>query len=173
MYWQKRFDCEDPDGELLQKMKEIREEHKDYGYRRICGELRKQCVKINKKREHRIEKKYGYAGHILHQEKPPGPYYKGVAGRIAPNRASKRFSACVTHQKITTDIVEFKYYEPAKGHVVVKKLLDPFMGMLDREILSYGISDRPSARSIMAALNEAIDAASDCKFRRTFHSDRG
>ena len=37
MYWQKRFDREDPDAELLQKMKEIREEHKDYSYRRICG----------------------------------------------------------------------------------------------------------------------------------------
>lgn len=59
MYWQKRFDCEDPDGELLQKMKEFREEHKDYGCRRICGELRKQGIKSNKMRVHRIVQQYG------------------------------------------------------------------------------------------------------------------
>ena len=56
----------------------------------------------------------------------------------------------------------------------IKKLyLDPFMDMWNLEILSYGISDRPSAQSIMIALNKAIDVTSDCRFRRTFHSDRG
>ena len=59
MYWQKRFDREDPDAELLQIMRGIREEHKDYGYRRIHGELRKQGIKINKKRVQRIVQKYG------------------------------------------------------------------------------------------------------------------
>ena len=59
MYWQKRFDREDPDAELLQIMRDIREEHKDYGYRRIHGELRKQGIKVNKKRVHRIVQKYG------------------------------------------------------------------------------------------------------------------
>ena len=47
------------------------------------------------------------------------------------------------------------------------------MDMWNLEILSYGISERPSAQSIMAALSEAIDVTNDCKFRRTFHSDRG
>ena len=59
MYWQKRFDREDPDAELLKKIKEIREEHKDYGYRRLWGELRKQGLAVNKKRVHRIVQKYG------------------------------------------------------------------------------------------------------------------
>ena len=59
MYWQKRFDREDPDAELLHKIKEIREEHKDYGYRRLWGELRKQGIEVNKKKVHRIVQKYG------------------------------------------------------------------------------------------------------------------
>ena len=59
MYWQKRFNREDPDAELLQIMRDIREDHKDYGYRRIHGELRKQGIKVNKKRVHRIVQKYG------------------------------------------------------------------------------------------------------------------
>ena len=42
MYWQKRFDRGNPDREIEKKILEIREEHKDYGYRRILGELRNQ-----------------------------------------------------------------------------------------------------------------------------------
>ena len=42
MYWQKRFDRKNPDQEIEEKMLEIRKEHKDYGYRRILGELRNQ-----------------------------------------------------------------------------------------------------------------------------------
>ena len=61
------------------------------------------------------------------------------------------------HQKITTDTTEFKYYEPDdKGRVAIKKLyLDPFMDMWNLEILSYGISERPSAQSIMTAHSRA------------------
>ena len=49
MYWQKRFDRKDPDTELLEQITEIRAEHKDYGYRRLWGELRKQSIEVNKK----------------------------------------------------------------------------------------------------------------------------
>ena len=151
MYWQKRFDREDPDAEILQIMRDIREEHKDYGYRRIHGELRKQGIKVNKKRVHRIVQKYGMQVTSFTRKSRRFSTYKGVVGRIAPN------------------------YEPDdKGRVSIKKLyLDPFMDMWNLEILSYGISDRPSAQSIMIALNKAIDVTSDCRFRRTFHSDRG
>jgi putative transposase len=101
--------------------------------------------------------------------------YKGVMGKIAPNRIHRRFKTGVPHQKITTDTTEFKYYkQDDKGHVTIQKLyLDPFMDMWNLEILSYGIANPPSAQSIMTALNEAIEVTRDCRFRRTFHSDRG
>ena len=35
MYWQKRFDRENPDQEIEEKILGIRKEHKDYGYRRV------------------------------------------------------------------------------------------------------------------------------------------
>ena len=56
MYWQKRFDMENPDKELEEKMLEIRENNKDYGYRRMLGELRKQGYVVNKKKVQRIMK---------------------------------------------------------------------------------------------------------------------
>ena len=50
MYWQKRFDRKNPHQEIEEKILEIRKEHKDYGYRRILGELRNQGYSINKKK---------------------------------------------------------------------------------------------------------------------------
>ena len=47
MYWQKRFDRENPDKEIEEKIQEIRMNNKDYGYRRILGELRNQGYVIN------------------------------------------------------------------------------------------------------------------------------
>ncbi len=87
----------------------------------------------------------------------------------------RRFETHIPHQKITTDTSEFKYYDiDDKGQMSIKKLyLDPFMDMCNREIISYSISRRPSAENIMNALNEAIEITSDCKYRRTFHSDQG
>ena len=57
MYWQKRFDRKNPDQEIEEKILEIRKEHKDYGYRRILGELRNQGYSINKKKIQRIVQK--------------------------------------------------------------------------------------------------------------------
>jgi transposase InsO family protein len=123
MYWQKRFNREDPDAELLQIMRDIREDHKDYGYRRIHGELRKQGIKVNKKRVHRIVQKYGMQVTSFTRKSRRFSTYKGVVGRIAPNRVNRRFSTNVPHQKIATDTTEFKYYElDDKGRVTIKKL---------------------------------------------------
>ncbi len=175
MYWQKRFDCEDPDAMLIQQMQSIRAEHKDYGYRRIHGELLKQGIHVNRKKVQRIVQQRGMQVTSFTRKSRRFSTYKGVVGRISPNRVNRRFSTCIPHQKVATDTTEFKYYESdSKGRVSIKKLyLDPFMDMWNMEILSYGISNRPSAQSIMKALNEAIAATDDCRFRRTFHSDRG
>lgn len=47
------------------------------------------------------------------------------------------------------------------------------MDMYNSEIVSYSISKQPNGESVMAALEEALAATADCKYRRTFHSDQG
>jgi putative transposase len=175
MYWQKRFDRVNPNQELEEKIFEIRKNNKDYGYRRIYGELRKQGLVVNKKRVQRIMQKLGLQVTSFTRKSRKYSSYKGKVGKVAPNRIHRRFKTHIPHQKITTDTSEFKYYEiDEKGRMIIKKLyLDPFMDLCNREIISYGISQRPSAQSIMKALNEAIEITSDCKYRRTFHSDQG
>lgn len=175
MYWQKRFERENPDEKLEERILEIRKENKDFGYRRICGVLRKQGLTVNKKKVQRIVQKFGIQVTSFTRKSRKYHSYRGNIGKVASNRIRRRFNTPIPYQKITTDTSEFKYYEiDKKGRMIIKKLyLDPFMDMYNREIVSYGISQRPSAKSIMDALNEAIEITSDCKYRRTFHSDQG
>lgn len=175
MYWQKRFDRENPDQELKEMILSIRKKHKDYGYRRIYGELRNRGILINKKKVQRVIQKLGIQVTSFVRKSRKYSSYKGKVGVVAPNRINRKFETPFVHQKITTDTTEFKYYEVNdKGVLGIKKLyFDPFMDLSNREIISYGISQRPSAQSIMNALNEAINVTSDCKYRRTFHSDQG
>ncbi len=175
MYWQKRFDREDPDRELEEKILKIRDQHKDFGYRRICGLLRKEGLLVNKKRVQRIICKLGIQVTSFTRKSRKYSSYKGKVGKIAPNRINRRFKTHIPHQKITTDTTEFKYYEmDEKGRLCTKKLyLDPFMDMCSGEIISFSIAKSPSASGVMGALNKAIEITSDCQYRRTFHSDRG
>lgn len=175
MYWQKRFDRENPDAELEAKMLEIKELNKDYGYRRMQGELRHQGYHVNKKKVQKLMQKLSLQVTSFTRKSRKYSSYRGKVGKIAPNRIRRRFDTNVPHQKITTDTTEFKYYEiDDKGHMTMHKLyFDPFMDMYNGEIISYGIDKHPSAKSIMDALGEAIEVTNDCKYRRTFHSDRG
>ena len=175
MYWQKRFARENPDKELEEKILEIRKAHKDYGYRRILGELRNQGDVVNKKKIQRLMQKLGLQVTSFTRKSRKYSSYKGKVGTVAPNRIRRRFNTHIPHQKITTDTSEFKYYEiDGKGQMRMQKLyLDTFMDMCNGEILSYGIDKRPSAKNVMDALEKAIKITSDCPYRRTFHSDQG
>ncbi|WPJ90306.1 IS3 family transposase [Facklamia hominis] len=175
MYWRKRINRENPDKEIEEKILEIRERHKDYGYRRMLGELRNQGYRINKKKVQRIMQKLGLQVTSFTRKSRKYRSYKGKIGKVAPNRIKRRFNTHIPHQKITTDTTEFKYYEvDSKGHMTMHKLyLDPFMDMCNGEILSYGIDKQPSAKNVMDALEEAMAITSDCPYRRTFHSDQG
>ena len=120
MYWQKRFDRENPDREIEEKIQEIRTENKDYGYRRILGELRNQGYTINKKKVQRIVQKLGLQVTSYTRKSRKYSSYKGKVGTVAPNRIKRRFNTHIPHQKITTDTTEFKYYEiDSKGHMTM------------------------------------------------------
>ena len=175
MYWQKRFDRKDPNKDLKDKILELAKEHKNFGYRRMYGLLRKQGFVINKKRVQKIMQKNDLQVISFTRKSRKYSSYKRKVGKIAPNRNRRRFKTSVVHQKITMNTTEFKYYElDSKGHINIRKLyLDPFMDMYNREILSYSISKSPPPASIMTALKTSIMLTDDCPYRRTFHSDRG
>lgn len=175
MYWQTRFNRQPRNQKLEEKITELHKEHKDFGYRRMHGMLIKLGYHVNKKRVQRIMQKLKFQVSSFTRKSRKYSSYKGKVGKVAPNRIHRRFRTSILHQKITTDTSEFKYYEVDKsGRMVIKKLyLDPFMDMYNSEIISYSISRNPSSQAIVSALTQAIEATNDCKYRRTFHSDRG
>ena len=175
MYWQKRFGRKDKDETLENQIKEIRKDNPNYGYRRIHAMLRRFGVLINKKKVQRLIQKLKLQVTNFTRRSRKYSSYKGTVGKVAPNRINRRFNTRVVHQKITTDSSEFKYYEYDKsGNMKVKKLyLNPFLDMFNSEIISYSITTAPTLDAIITPLKEAIIKTSDCKFKRTFHSDQG
>lgn len=141
MYWQKRFQRDNPNKELEEKIMEIHSIHKDFGYRRLLAELRRQGYLVNKKRVQRIMQKLSIQVTSFTRKSRKYSSYKGTIGKVAPNRLRRRFDTKIPHQKITTDTTEFKYYDvDSKSRMMIKKLcLDPFMDLCNREIISYGV----------------------------------
>jgi len=100
MYWQKRFDRENPDKELEELILTIREDNKDYGYRRMIGELRNRGLFINKKKVQRIMQKLGLQVTSFTRKSRKYSSYKGKVGTVAPNRIRRRFKTHIPHQKL-------------------------------------------------------------------------
>ena len=159
MYWQQCFDRVNPDIQIRIAIQDIRKEHPHYGYRRLLLLLQSRGIVINKKRLQRIMQKFNLQVIAFSRKSRKYNSYKGVKGRIAPNRIKRRFHCSQPHQKITTDTTEFKYYElDANGALKVRKLyLDPFMDLYNLEIISFSTSPTPSAESILSAQQQAIE----------------
>lgn len=175
MYWQAQWKKPDANLQLKEEILAIRRNHSNYGYRRVHATLVKNKWKVNHKKVQRICQELGIQVKNFGRKYRKYSSYKGVIGRIAPNRINRRFKTSVPRQKITTDTTEFKYYEKdANDKLQMKKLyLDPFMDLFNLEIIRFKISAQPNGDSMLEALKEAIVASKDCKYRRTFHSDRG
>ncbi|MGX7417830.1 IS3 family transposase [Carnobacterium gallinarum] len=174
MYWQQRFNRKNPDKQIEEEMIKIHQEHKNYGYRRMNQELRHRGILVNKKKVQRLMKKIGLLVRSFIRKLRNYNSYKGTVGRVAKKWIYRHFYTSIVHQKMTTDTTEFKYYEKdPSGSLRIKKLyLNPFMDMYPSEIVSYSISEKPTAKAIMDALKEAIVKTNDCLYRRTFHSDQ-
>lgn len=176
MYCQKRFDIENPDKDIEEKIMSIFKEHNGrYGYRRITATLKNSGILINQKKVRRIMRKLELKCIAFSRKLRKYNSYKGTIGKVKNNKINRRFKTSIPHQKITTDTSEFKIYTTDKnGKLIIKKAyLDPFLDMFNGEVLSFSISDRPNFKSISDALNETINITKDCPYRRTFHSDQG
>lgn len=159
---------ENPDQALEECIQLIFDEHDgNYGYRRIHLELKKRGFHVNHKKVQRIMKKLGLKSTKFTRKSRKYKSYKGAVGTIAKNRIKRRFYTNVCHQKLTTDITEFKCLEG------VKLYLSPMMDMFNGEVLSYGTSMRPTLELAIRPLEEALKIVKDSKFRTTIHSDQG
>lgn len=159
---------ENPDQKLEELIQSIFEENnRNYGYRRIRLELKNRGFKVNHKKVQRIMNKLGLKGDKFGRKSRKYSSYKGTIGSVSKNLIKRRFHTNVCHQKLTTDITEFKCSDD------VKLYLSPIMDMFNGEILSYGISMRPTLELVLNPLDKAIEIVRDSKYRTTVHSDQG
>ena len=175
MYWQERLNKTDQDEEIENKIKEVRKDNPNYGYRRITAVLRQQGRVINKKKVQRLVQKLNLQVTSFSRKSRKYSSYKGTIGKVADNKINRNFKVDKAHTHITTDTTEFKYYEKDKnGSNQVKKLyLNPYLDMYNSEIISYEISKHPTLESILKALDKAIEISRSNKDKRIFHSDQG
>ncbi|PAE31256.1 hypothetical protein CHI06_28875 [Bacillus sp. 7884-1] len=105
----KMMNKENPDQELEELIQSIFKEHNgNYGYRRIQLELENRGYEVNHKKVQRIMNKLGLKGDKFRLKSRKYSSYKGTTGTVAKNLINRRFQTNVCHQKLTTDITEFK-----------------------------------------------------------------
>ena len=159
---------ENPNQALEDLIQSIFDENEgNYGYRRVQLELRNRGHQVNHKKVQRIMRKLGLKGNKFWRKSRKYSSYKGTVGKVAKNLINRRFHTNIAHQKLTTDITEFKCIDDTKLY------LNPIMDMFNGEILSFGISKHPNLKLVMEPLNEALETVKDCKYRTTIHSDQG
>lgn len=124
MYWQERLDNTNKDEEVEEKIKEVRKDNPNYGYRRITAMLRKQGLLINKKKVQRLVQKLKLQVTSFSRKTRRCSSYKGTVGKVADNEINRNFKVGEPYTYITTDTTEFKYLEKdTKGNYQVKKTL--------------------------------------------------
>ena len=167
-YHMKQIRKENPNQELEECIQSIFDENQgNYGYRRVHLELRNRGYKVNHKKVQRMMNKRGLKGNKFKRKSRTYSSYKGQVGKTAKNRIHRRFYTDRCHKKLTTDITEFKCLDN------VKLYLNPIMDLFSGEILSYGISTRPTLELVLQPLKETLEIIKDSNYRTTIHSDQG
>lgn len=167
-YHMKQLQKEDPDKEWKEIITELFQKHDGkYGYRRIYLELRGQGYIINHKKVQRIMSEMGLKCEKF-TRKSRYKSYKGTVGKVDKNRLNRRFKTSIRLQKLVTDVTEFKCIADQKLY------LSPIMDLYNGEIITFGISNRPTLDFVLESLNEALGIIkSEAKYRTTIHSDQG
>ena len=159
---------EDPDKEWKEIILDLFQKHEGkYGYRRIYSALRTQGYVINHKKVQRIMGELDLKC-VKFTRKSRYNSYKGTVGKVAKNRLNRKFNTPIRLQKLVTDVTEFK----CTGNE--KLYLSPILDLYNGEIISFGISNRPTLDFVLEPLNQAIEVIKkEAKYRTTIHSDQG
>lgn len=75
----------------VEKLKDVRKENPNYGYRRITAILRKQGLLINKKKVQRLVQKLNLQVTSFSRKTRKYLSYKETIGRVADNKINRNF----------------------------------------------------------------------------------
>lgn len=163
-YYQARIQSKpDKRASLKQMIQSVYHQEKGlYGYRRVTAVIRSAGTLVNKKVVERLMVELDLRSVVR-----PKKYrsYKGLVGRIAPNRLERNFTAQRPNQKWVTDVTEFKVAQQ-------KLYLSPVMDLYNHEIVAYEIATRPCFELVTNMLDKAFERLQD-EPKLVIHSDQG
>ena len=150
---------------LAKVMREIFEENERcYGYRRMCGELRKAMIYLSEHTIRRIMRENGLYPVSSVKFKPAG---KGkVTGRFLENLLKQEFDIKGINKVWAGDIT---YIKTHLGWVYLAIVID----LYNREIIEYCVGKRNDAELVKRALANALVRTGASGKGIIFHSDRG
>jgi len=160
-YYYKPKGCKPSDTDLADRIEEIALEYPSYGYRRITAELKRQELKVNHKRVHRImkevnllcraKKSFKVTTNSAHSLKK----YPNLIEDLVPYRPDQIWHADITYIRIATSFV------------YLAALIDGF----SRKVVGYGLGSTLSADLTLSALLDAISKRDTRDL--IHHSDQG
>ena len=156
--------------ELLQTIKDIKQQNPSYGYRTVTDELHRRGIKVNHKRVNRLMRENGLSSRMYNRQTRKYDSSIGPQGKKAKNRLNRRFQTNRPYQKMVTDVSEYRYGKMGQNERVY---LSPIKDLCSGEIVSYNISDHPTTNFVMKPLMELIDKRPILNYRMTVHSDQG
>lgn len=163
-YFWKNHSTEDKDGVLRAcVIEQFKAHHERYGYRRMTITVSKT---LNRTVNHKKILK------IMHEEDcickiraKKYKSYKGEVGKMAENLLNRQFKSVKPHQKLVTDVTEFKTDEG-------KVYLSPIMDLYNQEILAYSVSKSPSFYMIREMMDQLLPQLK-VEDNPILHSDQG
>ncbi|MEE6680353.1 IS3 family transposase [Pediococcus pentosaceus] len=126
--------------ELLQVIKDIKQQNPGYGYRPVTDELHHRGIKANHKRASRLMRENGLSSLMYNRQTRKYDSSIGPQGKKAMNRLNRRFNTDRPYQKMVTDVSEYRYGNMSQDKRVY---LSPIKDLCSGEIVSYNISDHP------------------------------
>lgn len=155
---------------LLEQIKAIRVEHKEYGYRRITLELRNRGIIVNHKTVLKVMKTYGLLCTSFNRITRKYNSYAGHVGHTAKNLINRRFSTDRPFQKVVTDVTEVRWGQKSTSErAYFTAYIDSYTG----EILTWNMDRHPTVSFVTEPLDRLLAIRPNLNYRMTIHSDQG
>jgi len=155
---------------VLEEIKNIKQEHKDYGYRRVTLELKNRKMVVNHKKVQRLMQENNLQANAYNIKIKKYNSYKGRRGKVAPNRLNQRFKTDRPCQKLTADITELRWGNKTTAE---RAYFQPLYDLYNDEVLAFNIGLSPTVDFAVKPLKAALENLPELAYRTTVHTDQG
>lgn len=152
--------------EQIVKVRSVNEHAATYGSPRVWLELRRQGVRVGRKRIERIMRIHGLQGAHLRRGWRHGSTRQDPNHTAAPDRVERDFRADAPNRLWVADLTRLVTGE---GVLWLGSVRDAFAN----RVVGWATGERATTALVLAALDHALRSRSVCSGELIFHSDKG